>query len=926
MADSSRPPRQPPITRLNSPALGPSLDILLTPPPNHKEPVRNWSTLPFPYTISFPSPLETGYALQPSTAEHINQIDNRWSSLQHHQFLDTLRERGQETHLDPVAVQTLTHIGDDFRRRREKMDNHNSLPLEQQVPSANMMPNNMAPHHYLAQLQQVQRNARIDEQVYRVREGLPSLPARNNILPQPSEEQQAGLPTEGVQVPSDGLVYQQAHTSSTFMQQGPNQYYAPPSPDHYDSSSHVHAETHGRVFNNADRQFSGSEHPLTMLTTPLQLSPTLAAQPTPTHIQTFNAVGEQSSEFVNQDHFDSHTSIMPQQTMRMGTGQNFQGFESSMGVSHEMAMLSQSTMQPPGQIISGNNLQQYDELRQKQRKEQELKLMSITITSVLKQQPSIDMFRAWLLRSNNILPPLRNMIWNHQALAPWRKQKHMEYMTEVQECGRLVHESNMTYSELFTLAQQRERSLEWAGDVARCANGRGWNAELKRSELTHILQQVAERAVLKNVSWEKIHQFASHSNYPRYQFLELIAEMRRRGWNLHQKQAEYQQQQQMMRDPSAFTTQNQPLLPVQQFQQQPMQNPNHIQGSQTMSPPQQIQPSIWNQAMSPPQQIQQQQRSMTPAMMNNSSPQQQPNSQRQYNQNMLHQQQTQTRDFLPTPSPGASSRRTEAFQAQMQNASNQGQGIPAYPNQMGVSLGDPSETFLNFSSPSMSRAQGQETTASLRDSARADTASPGSAMANFNGNRQGTPAYHNQMGVSLGDPSETFLNFSSPSMSRTQGQETTASPRDSARADTASPGSAMAKFKGNRQAKEPEPWEKQSGVLHLPSPSFEDPTTQQNHMETSMRKQQTGSQAEAAEEAARKQGQGQRHAHSEHQSMQMHNADAAQGTSFEQAHTNNTAPTARMVAKRPIEDEAELESEMPKRNRLGRGVREWKTG
>lgn len=91
-----------------------------------------------------------------------------------------------------------------------------------------------------------------------------------------------------------------------------------------------------------------------------------------------------------------------------------------------------------------------------------------------------------------------------------------------------------------------------------------------------------------------------------------------------------------------------------------------------------------------------------------------------------------------------------------------------------------------------------------------------------------------------------------------------------------------------------------------------------------MRKQQTESQAKAAEDAARKQGEGQHHADSGNELTQMFNARSAQGTSYKQAQANNKAPTAPMVAKRPAEDQAELE--MPKSKRSTRGIREWGTG
>ncbi|TID24202.1 Vacuolar membrane protease [Venturia nashicola] len=879
--DAARTLRQPPITRLNSPTLDPNLSILPTPPPNHTEPVRDWSALSYPYTIPFPSPSQTGYALQPSAAEQIRRIDDKWSSLQHHELLDTLRERGEETHLGPVVVQTLTQFGHEIRRRKERMAYHNSLPIQQQIPLASMMPNNVSRELYVAHLQQKYQNARFDEQVYRVMEGLPPLPPHDDELPPLSEARQLQLLTEGVQLLPEGLSYQQTDTASAAIQQGPDQSSAPPSPGLHDSSPSVPAEPYVRNFNkNTDSHVSGSENPLTTLTTPLQLAPTLAAQPPPTHPQTFNIVGGQISELVNQEQFDSNASIMPQQTMRMGTGQ--QGFESGMVVSHEMAIPPLSTAHPPGQIISGSNLLQHDDLRQKQRKEEELRVISQIIARVLNQQPSFDMLKLWF-RSNNISPSIRSMVWNHQALAQWRTQKHMEYVAEVQEYGRSVHKSDLTYSALLMVAQQHRRSIEWAADVSRCASEHGWNAELKRSELTHIVQRVAEFAVSKDVSWDGINHFAVQNNYPRYQFMELIAEMGRRGWNVQQKKAEYQQQQRMMRDPSAFTTSNQSVFPVQQSQQQPMQGSNQIPStfpSQTTSPPQQLQSPFRNQTTFPPQQVQQRQQSMTPAMMNGSSPHRLPASQKHYIQDQMNQQQAQRTGLLPTPSPGLPFGQLESLQTQTQNASNQGQGVPNYPTIMGVPLGDPSEFFLR------------------------------------------TP---------------------SPYVSRTPGRGSTASPSNSA-THAAFIGKVTANGKGNRHAKEPEPWERQSGVLHSPLSSSGDPATpvcspsksdsvrhqsgltsrQQNRMETSMRKQQTGPQARAAEDEARKQGEGQRDGHSGNGPTQVHNTGPAQGTSFDQAQASKTAPTARMVAKRPDEDQ--VDPEMPDGKRRARGVREWKRG
>lgn len=889
--DPTRPPRQPPITRLNSPAQDPSLCIRLNPPPVDKEPVRDWLKLPYPYKIPFPFPSETGYALLSSAAGQINHIDSKWNSLQHHEFLETLRERGEEIHLEPVAVQTLSQFGHDLLRRKQKMAYYNSLPLKQQISSAEMMPNNMTVERYLAQLQQEERNGTLDEQLYRMMAGLPPLPPPDELPPQPSEEEQAQLLIEGAELLTEGLVCQETHyTASTLMQQKPDQYDVLPSPGHHGYPSHVHAEPYGGNFETADRQLSRTEHPLAMLTAPLQLSPTPAAQPPPTRTQSFNSVGEQAAGYVHQDQFDSSGSAMPQQTMRKGMGMGMamghdHQFESGMMVPHQMPMSSPSVTRLPGQIIAGSMLQEHDELRQKQRNEQALQLMSQIIASILKQQPSIEHFRMFL-RQKNVPPHVRNMVWNHPAVAPWRKQKNTEYVAELQEKARSIHQLDCTFSAFLMLAQKDGRGSEWINDVTQCASELGWNARQKRAEMIRSIQQVAERMVSMNVSVIQFNQFVSQKNYPKQHIMELIQELGRRGWDYQQKKAELQMMTKSLSHVQQWQQQPTAMMQAMSPGMSPMQDtlPNQSQSlflNQTMSPPQQIQSSFRSQTISPSQQMQQRQRSVTPAVMNGSSPYQQTASHTQYAQNILYQQQAQNMGFLPTPSPGASSGQAEAFQTQMHTASNQGQGVPMYPDQAGMQLAD---------SPEM------------------------------------------------------FLNSSSPYMSRTPGREPTASPRNSVRRETASTGKITPKGRGNRHSKEPEPWEKQSGVLHSSPSPFGNPETpvcspakpntirhhsgltfeQQNRMEASMRKQQTESQAKAAEDAARKQGEGQHHADSGNELTQMFNARSAQGTSYKQAQANNKAPTAPMVAKRPAEDQAELE--MPKSKRSTRGIREWGTG
>lgn len=267
----------------------------------------------------------------------------------------------------------------------------------------------------------------------------------------------------------------------------------------------------------------------------------------------------------------------------------------------------------------------------------------------------------------------------------------------------------------------------------------------------------------------------------------------------------------MMQDPNALAAQNQLLSPVQQRQRSlsAQQQPTAMMMAMSprMSPMQdqnslanQMQSPFRNQTMSSPQQMQRQ-RSMTPAGVNGSSPNQHA-SHRQYTQGMLHQQKAQKMGFLPTPSPGLSSGQMEAFQTQMQDASNHGQGVPVYPNHIGMS-------------------------------------------------------------TAVGGSFEMFSNSSSPYKSRAPGGEPTASPIRSARKDTASPGNATAKGKGNTPSKEPESWDKHSGLLYSSS-----------------------------------------------------------GTSYEQSQANNTAPTARMVAKRPAEDQAQPETSRSKR----RGTRAWESG
>lgn len=751
--------------------------------------------------------------MQSTAVEQIQQMRNEWNN--HQDLLDTLRESGEKTHLEPVVVPTLSQLGRNFLQRKENMARFLSRPLEQQIPPANMLPNNMTSERYLAQLQQNHQNGILDEQTYRNMQGLSPLPPPSDLLPQPSEEEQAQLLTDGSQTLIDGaqlFAYQQRHyTASMLMQQSPDQYCAPASPVHHDSSSYIPAEPYGTNLENTDRQLNGTEHPTTVLTAPLHPSSTPAARPPPTPTQIINTVGEQNAEQINQDQLDPTASFMPQQTMEtgMGMGHDHQGFDSGMMVPDQMAFPSLGMTQPSGPIISGRMLQEHDDLRQKERKEKALQLVSQIIHNVLEKQPSIDSFRAFV-RSRSLHGSVSTMVWNHPALAQWRKQKNMELMAEVQEQARSIQQLNFNYSALLMLAQQRGRTSDWINEVAECANGLGWDAGQKRAEMTRGIQQVAQGAVAKNVSWINMYKFIAQKNYPKLHVNALFREMERRGWNIQQKQAEYRGQQ-MMQGPNALAAQDQSLSPVQQrqgslsAQQQP--TAMMMATSPRISPMQdqnslanQMQSPFRNQTMSSPQQMQRQ-RSMTPAGVNGSSPSQQA-SHKQYTQGMLHQQKAQEMGFLPTPSPGLSSGQTEAFQTQMQNASNHGQGVPVYPNQMGVP-------------------------------------------------------------VAVGGSFEMFSNSPSPYKSRAPGGEPTASPSRSARKDTASPGKATAKGKGNRPSKEPEPWEKHSGILYSSS-----------------------------------------------------------GTSYEQPQANNTAPTARMVAKRPAEDQVQPETSRSKR----RGTRAWESG
>ncbi|QDS73903.1 hypothetical protein FKW77_007260 [Venturia effusa] len=694
----SRPRRQPPVARQNS--TGPELRLNdeSSPLPPYKEPVRGWTTLPYPFKNRIPHPSETGYTVQPSAVQQINQIDNEWSSLQQHGFLDTLHARGEETHLEPVRVQTLSQFGQDLQRRKEKMAEFNSLPLEQQVPSADKLPENMTPQQYLALLQQDRQRGILDEQLYRSMEGQSPLPPLEDMLPQPSEEQLAQLLVEGTELLPEGLAYPQMHDTATSFMQSSDRTYAPLPPGGDNFSSCLPLGPSGQNLDNAYMYHSETGQTLTVPSALLQSSNTSAAQAPSARTQIGNYSERQISGHANQERFGPSMPIMPHQTM--GT---------EMRTAHDHQASKGNIALPDNILHQHHNIDQQAQHQQ----------VSYLIQQVCKGQPSIDVFVS-SLRARHVPPSISNLVWNHPALASWRSQKLVEHRIHLQEVAGTVHQENFSYIDLLRIAEEKKWTAYWMNEVRTYATGLGWNLQQKVAEARRQAQMLVQEIVSKNVSYSRLSQYARENKLPRAYIIFLTKELGRRGWNMQQKEAESLEQQRLMFDPT-YAAQNQSTMPVQQLQMQqrssnqhqqsaammrsmstsmrnPDQIPNQMQStyqSQAMLPPQQMQSPFPNQMMSPPQQ--QGQRSMTPAGLNGSSPYQQPLAHVQYNQETLHQHQAQRMRFMPTPSPVRSSSQLSGMQTQMQDASHQGQSAQFCPG---------------------------PATASPRISARTDTASP----------------------------------------------------------------------------------------------------------------------------------------------------------------------------------------------------------